>query len=80
MKWNSKTDVIAIILSIISFRIVTNASIIDILTWMAVGLCKTEESIATPCSVNTCGFTVECFNEDKRSQFATSSIFSLSES
>ena len=37
---------------------------------------KTDESIATPCLVNTIGFTFECFKEDNRSQFVTSCIAS----
>ena len=40
---------------IIWFRIATNASIILMLICMAVGLCKTDDSIATPCSVNAYG-------------------------
>jgi len=33
--------------------------------------------MATPCSVNALGMTEECFREWNRSQFVTSSSFSL---
>lgn len=36
-------------------RSLTNARMIEMFTLIAVGLRKTLESIATPCSVKTCG-------------------------
>ena len=56
--------------------IATNASIIRMLTRIAVSLLRTVESIATPCSVTAYERTVECFKLLNRSQFATSSTLS----
>ncbi len=41
---------------------------------IALGDRNTEESIATPCSVKTKGFTDECLRLANRSQFVTSSL------
>ena len=56
--------------------IATNASIIRMLTLIAVSLLRTVESIATPCSVKAYERTVECFKLLNRSQFVTSSFIS----
>ena len=55
------------------WRMDTKASMIRMLTRMAVSLLKTEANMATPCSVNANGQTVECLRLLNRSQFATSS-------
>ena len=54
----------------------TKASMIRMLTQMAVSLLSTEANMATPCSVNANGQTVECLRFLNRSQFVTSSSVS----
>ena len=69
-----------------NFRISTKASIILIETSMAMLLFNTEESIATPCSVNTNGkylrppFPFEVANCDPKSSHSFSILFRLIES
>ncbi len=55
IRWN------ILLLAITNLRIATNASMILMLTLTAVGLLSTEDSIATPCSVNTYGRYLRCF-------------------
>lgn len=55
------------------WRMDTKAFMIRMLTRMAVSLLSTEANMATPCSVNANGQTVECLRFLNRSQFVTSS-------
>jgi len=63
-----------------SFLRRTNARMIDMFTSIARSLFRTDDNIATPCSVNALGDAEECFKSLNRSQFVTSFVsFALCE-